>query len=107
MFSTFVSIKTHVSLFSDVPTQTHVLQHDTDVGDSPPINQHAYRVNPDKRLCLQKQVNYMLENGIAEPSSSSWSSLCVLADISDGSDQFCTNFRKVNGVTKPDCYPPP
>lgn len=58
-------IKSHVSLFSDVPTQTHVLQHDIDVGDYLPIKQHAYRVNPDKRLHLQKQVNYMLENGIA------------------------------------------
>lgn len=62
-------IESHVSLFSDVPTQTHVLQHDIDLGDSPPIKQHAYRVNPVKHSCLQKQVNYMLENGIAESSS--------------------------------------
>lgn len=26
---------------------------------------------------------------------------------SDSSDHFCTDFRKVNGVTKPDCYPLP
>uniref|UniRef100_A0A671UEB7 Gypsy retrotransposon integrase-like protein 1 n=1 Tax=Sparus aurata TaxID=8175 RepID=A0A671UEB7_SPAAU len=100
-------IKSHLSLFSDVPTRTNVLQHDIDVGDSPPIKQHPYRVNPNKRLRLQQQVTYMLENGIAEPSSSSWSSPCLLADKSDGSDRFCTDFRKVNGVTKPDCYPLP
>lgn len=46
----------------------------------------------------------MLENGIAEPSSSSWSLPCLLPIKSDGSDQFCTDFWKVNGVTKPDCY---
>lgn len=97
----------HVSLFSDVPTQTRVLQHDIVVGDSPPIKQHAYRMNPDKRLRLQKQVNYMLENGIAGPSSSSWSSPCLWAVKSDGSDRFCTDFCKVNGVTKPDCSPLP
>lgn len=100
-------IKSHSSLFSDVPTRTQVLQHDIDVGDSPPIKQHAYRVNPAKRLRLKQQVSYMLEHGIAEPSSSSWSSPCLLADKSDGSDRFCTDFRKVNGVTKPDCYPLP
>ena len=100
-------IRSHVSLFSDVPTRTHVLQHDIDVGDSPPIKQHAYRVNPDKRRRLQEQVDYMMDNDIAEPSCSSWSSPCLLADKADGSDRFCTDFRKVNGVTKPDCYPLP
>ena len=100
-------IDLHGSLFSDVPSQTHVLQHDVDVGDSPPIKQHAYRVNPDKHARLQKQVDYMLGNGIAEPSCSPWSSPCLLAIKSDSSDRFCTDFRRVNGVTKPDCFPPP
>ena len=39
----------HHILFSDVPTQTTVLQHDIDVGDCLPNKQHAYRVNPIKR----------------------------------------------------------
>ena len=49
----------------------------------------------------------MLEHGIAEPSLSSWSSPCLLVDKSDKSDRFCTDFRKVNNVTKPDSYPLP
>ncbi len=49
----------------------------------------------------------MLEHGIAEPSSSLWSSLCFLVDKSDKSDRFCDDFRKVNSVTKPHCYPLP
>lgn len=100
-------ITSHMSLFSDVPTRTHVLSHDIDVGDSPPIKQHAYRVNPDKRARLKHQVTYMLENDIAEPSNSAWSSPCLLISKSDGSDRFCTDFRRVNSVTKPDCYPLP
>ncbi|WP_369074445.1 reverse transcriptase family protein, partial [Nocardioides malaquae] len=36
-----------------------------------------------------------------------WSSPCLFASKSDGSDRFCTDYRKVNGVTKPDCYPLP
>lgn len=100
-------IKTHIPLFSDVPTQTHVLTHDIDVGESPPIKQHPYRVSPDKRDRLQKQVNYMLEHDIAEPSNSAWSSPCLLAMKSNGSDRFCTDYRKVNNVTKPDCCPLP
>ncbi|KAK7929155.1 hypothetical protein WMY93_005550 [Mugilogobius chulae] len=100
-------INSHLSLFSDVPSRTHVLQHDIDVGDSVPIKQHPYRVNPEKRQRLQSQVDYMLSHGIAEPSLSSWSSPCLLAIKSDGSDRFCTDFRKVNSVTKPDSHPLP
>ncbi len=100
-------INGHVSLFSDVSSQTHVLQHDIDVDDNTPIKQHPYRVNPEKRRRLQNQVNYMLSHGIAEPSISSWSSPCLLVIKSDGSDRFCTDFRKVNNITKPDCHPLP
>lgn len=64
-------------------------------------------MNPDKRCRLQKQADYMLDNGIAEPSSSSWSSPCLLVDKSEGSDCFCTDYRRVNDVTKPDCSPFP
>ncbi len=49
----------------------------------------------------------MLENGIAEPSSSSWASPCLLVEKSDKSSRFCTDYRKVNAVTKPDAYPLP
>lgn len=97
-------IQCHVSLFSDVPTRTHIVTHNIDVGDSPPIKQHPYRVSPDKRHWLQKQVNYMLQHGTAESSSSS---PCLLAIKSDGSDRFCTDYRRVNTVAKPDCYPLP
>ncbi len=87
--------------------KTHVLQHDIDVDDNTPIKQHPYRVNPEKRWRLQNQVNYMLSHGIAESSISSWSSPCLLVIKSDGSDRFCTDFRKVNNITKPDCHPLP
>ncbi len=49
----------------------------------------------------------MLEHGIAEPSSSPWSSPCLLVEKHDGCLRFCTDFRKVNAVTKPDSYPLP
>lgn len=49
----------------------------------------------------------MLSHGIAEPSTSSWSSACLLAIKSDGSDCFCTDFRKVSNITKPYCHPLP
>lgn len=63
-------------------------------------------MNPEEHARLQQQVDYMLENDIAEQSSSSWRSPCLLLEVkSNSSDRFSTDFRKVNGVTKPDCYP--
>lgn len=60
-----------------------------------------------KRQILHKEVNYMPEHDIAEPSSSPWSSPYLLTDKSDGTPRFCTDFRKVNAVTKPDSFPLP
>ena len=95
------------NLFSDTPTQTTVLTHDIDVGQSPPIRQHPYRVNAMKRTAMKREVEYLLGNGLAKPSCSPWSSPCLLVPKSDGTLRFCTDFRKVNAVTVPDSYPLP
>lgn len=97
----------HLSLFSDTPSCTNMIEHDIDVGEAKLIKQHFQRMPMGKRKRMEKEVEYMLKNGIAEPACSSWASPCLLADKDDGSDRFCTDFRKVNAVTKPDCYPMP
>ncbi len=65
-------------LFSDIPTRTHLIQHDVDVGDAQPIRQRFYRAPVSKREALESEIQYMLENGIAVPSCSSWASPCLL-----------------------------
>lgn len=64
----------------------------------------------DCLLHMQKQVtitcNYIL-HGIAECSSSTKSSHCLVATKCYGSDCFCTHFTKINSVTKPVCSPLP
>ncbi len=49
----------------------------------------------------------MLKKDIAEPSFSSWASPSLLVSKSDGSFRFCTDYRKVNAITKPDSFPLP
>lgn len=97
----------HASLFVDKPTQTILLQHDVDVGDHEPIKQYAYRVNPVKRVTMQREVAYLLENGFVVPSSSPWSSPSLLVPKSDQAPCFCNDYRRVNTITKPDSFPLP
>ena len=100
-------LRSHVSLFPDDPSQTTLITHDIDVGDALPVKQHPYRVGPEKRALLQKEVAYMTEHGIAEPSFSAWSSPCILVPKPDGTHRFCTDYRKVNALTKVDSFPLP
>lgn len=94
-------------LFSDTPTRTNLIEHDIDIGDADPIRQRFYRVSVEKLRCLDAEVRYMLESKLAEPSFSSWASPCILVSKPDGTNRFCTDYRKVNGVTKPDSFPLP
>lgn len=80
----------------------HLFEHDIDIGDS---GRGFFHVHPEKRKFLE--VKYMLENNIAEPSGFSWASACLLVPKSDNTPRFCTDIRKVNGVTKLDCLPFP
>ena len=100
-------IQSYPGLFSDTPTCTNLIEHDVDVGDVKPITQRFYRVSPEKRKILESEVSYMLENGIAEPSLSSWASPCLLVSKPDSTHRPCTDFRKINAVTKPDSFPLP
>lgn len=58
------------SLFGDVLSRTNVLEHDIDVGGAKPIKQHAYHCAIEKRGKMKAEVNYLIENGLAEPSNS-------------------------------------
>ena len=100
-------IKAFTLLFPDTPGKTTAVIHDVDIGDAAPCRQHPYRMNPLKLQHLQSEIEYMLQNDIIEPSSSDWSSPCILVPKPDGSYRFCTDFRKLNAVTKTDSYPIP
>ena len=95
-------------LFPDVPTRTDKIYHDVAMDENvKPVKQHPYRMNPEKQKCLQKEIDYLLENDLIEKSQSEWSSPCILVPKPDKSYRMCTDFRKVISVTKTDSYPIP
>ena len=91
-------------LFPDIPTRTNKIYHDVIVEDSKPIKQHPYRMNPLKQKYLQDEVKYLLENDFIEASQSNYSSPCILVPKSNGTYRMCTDYRKVNSVTKTDSF---
>ncbi|XP_071504452.1 uncharacterized protein [Diadema antillarum] len=81
--------------------------HTVDVGENAPIKQHPYRIQPAKREQVDREIDFMLGNGIIEPSNSNWSSPVVLVPKADGTSRFCIDYRKVNTITKTDSFPLP
>lgn len=100
-------LRSFPGLFGDTPSRTDWVEHDIDVGNASPVRQRYYRVSPEKRDLMEAEIRYMQENDIAVSSCSNWASPCLLVGKPDGSVRFCTDFRKVNAVTKPDCFPLP
>ena len=100
-------IQEYEHLFPDIPTRTHIIHHDVILEDSKPIKQHPYRMNPAKQTYLRNEVKYLLENDFIEPSQSNYSSPCILVPKPDGTYRMCTDYRKVNSVTKSDSFPIP
>ena len=76
-----------------------MLCHVIDVEGHSSIKQHAYRINSAKTAMMQQEVIYL--------SNSAWTSSCVFVPKPDNTPRFCTDYRKVNAVTKVDSFPLP
>ena len=95
-------------IFPDVPSRTDMVYHDVILQDSAiPVKQHAYRMNPEKQVYLKQEVQYLLDNDFVEPSSSDWSSPCILVPKPNQTYRMVTDYRKVNTMTKTDSFPIP
>lgn len=97
------------TLTSDVPGFCNLVKHDIKlISDKlTPIKQAPYRIHPSKRDIMKKEIDFLLEHNLAEPSLSPWASPCILVPKPDGTSRLCTDYRKVNSVTVPDSYPLP
>jgi len=98
----------YADIFSRTPNnigRTHLTKHTIDTGNAQPIRQRPYRVSALERNEIRCQCDDMLANDIIEFSHSPWASPVVLIKKPDNTFRFCCDFRKLNAVTKKDCYP--
>ena len=59
------------------------------------------------RESVVKEIEKLTNAGIARPSTSPWASPVVMVRMKDGGWRMCVNYRRLNSVTKFDCFPLP
>lgn len=85
----------------------HTLHDVQLISEVRPIRQRVYRLNLVKTAIMKKEVDFLLEHGLAEPSNPPWASPSLLVPKPDGTFRLCVDYRKANKVTVPDLYPLP
>ncbi|CAM4514096.1 unnamed protein product [Lepidochelys kempii] len=93
--------------FSATPGLTERAYHSIDTGNAHPIRVQPYRVSPQAKTAIEREIQDMLQMGVIHPSESAWASPVVLVPKPDGEIGFCVDYRKLNAVTHPDNYPMP
>ncbi|XP_074981577.1 uncharacterized protein LOC142071118 [Caretta caretta] len=97
----------YTPMFSATPGLTERAYHSTDTGNAHPIKVQPYRVSPQAKTAIEREIQDMLHLGVIRPSGSAWASPVVLLPKPDGEIRFCMDYRKLNAVTRPDNYPMP
>ncbi|CAM5104753.1 unnamed protein product [Natator depressus] len=97
----------YTSTFSATPGLTERAYHSIDTGNAHPIKVQPYRVSPQAKTAIEREIQDMLQMGVIRPSGSAWASPVVLVPKPDGEIHFCMDYRKLNAVTRPDNYPMP
>ena len=92
---------------SKAPGRTSLLKFAIDTGDAAPIKQRPYRVSKREEEIMEAEIEQYLELGLIRQSISPWASPVLMIRKPDGSIRFCIDYRKLNSVTKKDCYPMP
>ncbi|GFT99506.1 retrovirus-related Pol polyprotein from transposon 297 [Trichonephila clavipes] len=101
-------------LFSDKPRLTHVLYHEIDTGDKPPVVSRPYRCDRVKQSILDYHIEKMLKERTIITIQSPYASQVVLCRKNNGlppdnpeAYRFDVDYRKLNGISNFPRYPLP
>lgn len=77
---TYIILKTIVN-FSFLITKNKEVEHLIETGDSNPLKQICYPVFPAIQAIIIEELDKMLQDGIIEPFTNSWSSRIVIVKM--------------------------
>lgn len=103
-------IENHREVFSNdlaALNKCHTIEHKIDIDSNYPIKQACRRLPTSLKSEVEAQINEMLTAGIIRKSCSPWASPIVMVKKKDGNHRMCIDYRKLNAITKKDCYPIP
>ncbi|GFW07866.1 retrovirus-related Pol polyprotein from transposon 297 [Trichonephila clavipes] len=75
--------------------------------DHPPVSTAPYRLSPNRKEHLRKEIDNLLADNIIEECESPYAAPVVLVPKSNGTVRLCIDYRKLNAITIPDKYPLP
>lgn len=86
---------------------TTLVEHEIRLTDDTPVRQRYRRLPPSQYGQVKAHIQELVEQGIARPSCSPYSSPIVVVMKKDGEIRLCVDYRLLNSKTRKDAYPLP
>lgn len=83
---------------------TNVTCHRINTENHEPIKIRPYRIPNAQREEMKDIIDELIKTDVIRHSNSPWCSPAILVKKKDGSKRLCIDYRKLNSITKKDCY---
>ena len=87
-------------ILSDLPGHTDLVEHDIELITDKPVRTKPYTIPYHMQNVVDNEIENMLKMKVIRPCNSPYASPIVLVKKKDGSIRFCTDYRKLNLISK-------
>ena len=87
-------------ILTKTPGCTDQAVFDIDTGTHEPLFQRAYNTPIALKEHIDRELDWLIQQGYIRPSSSRWASPIVAVKKPDGTARLCVDYRKLNSLTR-------